>query len=139
MSNRDIVTAAFDDWATGRGHVRRIFAPDMTWEIVGRSAAAGRYSSARQFADEVLTPFGRRFGTDDPFRPVAIRGVYVDDAADAVIVLWDGRGTTLEGTVYENTYAWVMRLDGGLVVDATAFFDSIAFDELWSTVAPPDE
>ncbi|WP_106814802.1 nuclear transport factor 2 family protein [Microbacterium timonense] len=138
MSNRDIVTTAFDDWAAGRGHVSRIFAPDMTWEIVGRSAAAGRYASARQFVDEVLTPFGRRFGTDDPFRPVAIRGVYVDDDTDTVIVLWEGRGTTVDGTVYENTYAWVMRLADGLVVDAIAFFDSIAFDELWNTVTPRD-
>jgi ketosteroid isomerase-like protein len=31
-----------------------------------------------------------------------------------------------------------MRFREGLVVEATAFFDSIAFDELWSEVAPAD-
>jgi len=29
-----------------------------------------------------------------------------------------------------------MRFREGLVVEATAFFDSIAFDELWSEVTP---
>jgi ketosteroid isomerase-like protein len=45
--------------------------------------------------------------------------------------LWDGRGTTTAGTLYENTYVWIMTLDGGKVIDGTALFDSIAFDELW--------
>jgi hypothetical protein len=31
-----------------------------------------------------------------------------------------------------------MRFRDGLVVEATAFFDSIAFDELWNEVAPAD-
>jgi uncharacterized protein len=40
------------------------------------------------------------------------------------------------GTVYENTYVWIMTLRGGKVVDGTAFYDSIAFNELWQTVTP---
>jgi hypothetical protein len=136
MGNRATVTQAFDDWAAGRGHVSRIFADDMTWEIVGRSAASGRYAGRQSFTDEVLTPFARRFDSADPFRPVTIRGVHSDETTGTVVVVWDGRGTTTAGTTYENTYAWIMRLRDGFVVDGTAFYDSIAFDELWDTVAP---
>jgi uncharacterized protein len=82
----------------------------------------------------VLQPFGARFS--EPFRPVAVRGVYAD--GDTVVVLWDGEGTRLDGKPYENTYAWFMRFDEGLVVEATAFFDSITFNELWNEVAPAD-
>jgi hypothetical protein len=32
-----------------------------------------------------------------------------------------------------------MRFHEGLVVEATAFFDSIAFNELWSEVTPMDK
>jgi len=53
-----------------------------------------------------------------------------------VIVLWDGRGSANDGVPYENSYAWFLTLRDGLVVDAVAFFDSIAFDELWSRVEP---
>jgi hypothetical protein len=130
--NRDIVADAFRRWANGTGYVASIFAADMTWEITGKSAAAGKYASTQQFTDEVLHPFGARFSSGDPFRPVSIRGIYDDEDSSTVIVLWDGRGTTAAGTTYENTYAWFMRLRDGKVVDGTAFYDSIAFGEFWN-------
>jgi hypothetical protein len=36
------------------------------------------------------------------------------------------------GSHYENTYAWIFTLDQGLVVEASAFYDAIAFDEMWA-------
>jgi hypothetical protein len=68
--------------------------------------------------------------------PVAMRGVYA--VGDTVVVLWDGEGTRRDRKPYKNTYAWFMSFDEGLVVEATAFFDSIAFNELWSEVSPTD-
>ncbi len=35
------------------------------------------------------------------------------------------------GKTYDNTYDWIMTLRDGKVVDGTAFYDSIAFNELW--------
>ena len=133
-TNRQIVADAFEAWSRGEGHVSSIFADEMTWEIVGRSRASGTYGSAQEFSDEVLHPFGARFRPDAPFRPVTIRGIYAD--GDTVVVLWDGEGTTTAGTTYRNTYAWFMTLRGGKVIDGTAFYDSIAFDELWENVSP---
>jgi hypothetical protein len=117
-ANRDIVSDAFRSWADGTGYVSSVFAADMTWEIVGRSAVSRKYATTAQFMDEVLQPFGARFGSDDPFRPVNIRAVYEDEAASTVIVVWDGKGTTTAGTTYENTYAWFLTLDGGDVAAA---------------------
>jgi uncharacterized protein len=136
-SNREIVTEAFTAWSNGTGYVTSIFAEDMTWEIVGHSAASRKYANRQEFIDEVLAPFGARFSTEQPFRPVAIRGIYADDTKDTVIVLWDGLGTTTAGTRYSNTYAWFMTLRDGAVIDGTAFYDSISFNELWETVTPP--
>ena len=36
-----IVKQAFEDWMNGTGNVGRIFAPQMTWEVFGRSAGPG--------------------------------------------------------------------------------------------------
>jgi uncharacterized protein len=135
-SNRDIVSDAFRSWADGTGYVTSIFADDMTWEITGRSAASRKYASKQQFTDEVLSPFGARFSAGDPFRPVTIRAIYDDEDNSTVIVVWDGQGTTTAGTTYQNTYAWFMTLSRGKVVDGTAFYDSIAFNELWGRVTP---
>jgi hypothetical protein len=106
----------------------------MVWRIEGHSAAAREYRGTQQFVDEVLAPFGARFAGGEPFRPVTIRGVYAD--GDTVVVIWDGRGVANDGRPYENSYAWIMKLDNGKVVDGTAFFDSISFDDLWSRVQP---
>jgi uncharacterized protein len=133
-NNRERTEKAFRDWQEGIGYITDLLADDLRWTIVGRSRSSGTYEGKEAFVDEVLGPFGARFS--QPFRPVAVRGVYAD--GDTVVVLWDGEGTRLDGKPYENTYAWFMRFKDGLVVEATAFFDSITFNELWTEVAPAD-
>jgi ketosteroid isomerase-like protein len=133
-TNREIIRQAFEAWRQGTGPITDVFAPGMVWRIEGHSAAAREYRGTQQFVDEVLAPFGARFAGGEPFRPVTIRGVYAD--GDTVVVIWDGRGIANDGRPYENSYAWIMKLDNGKVVDGTAFFDSISFDDLWSRVQP---
>jgi GNAT superfamily N-acetyltransferase len=81
-------------------------------------------------------PFGAGFSSSDPFRLVNIRAIYDDEDHSTAIVLWDGQGTTTAGTTYRNIYAWFMTLRDGKIIDGTAFYDSIAFDELWENVKP---
>jgi uncharacterized protein len=133
-TNREIIRQAFDAWRQGTAPITGVFAPDMAWRIEGHSAASKEYRSKQQFIEEVLAPFAARFTESEPFRPVTIRAVYAD--GDAVIVIWDGRGTTTDGRPYENSYAWIMTLADGKVIDGTAFFDSISFNDLWARVRP---
>jgi uncharacterized protein len=133
-ANREIIRRAFDAWHQGTSAVTDVFAAGMVWRIEGHSAASKEYASKQQFIDEVLTPFGARFTASEPFRPVTIRAIYAD--GDTVIVIWDGRGITNDGQPYENSYAWIMRLADGKVVDGTAFYDSISFNDLWTRVQP---
>jgi ketosteroid isomerase-like protein len=133
-TNREIIRQAFEAWRQGTSPITDVFAPGMVWRIEGHSAAAREYRSTQQFIDEVLAPFGARFAGGERFRPVTIRGVYADD--DTVVVIWDGRGIANDGQPYQNSYAWIMTLDNGKVVDGTAFFDSISFNDLWARVQP---
>ena len=133
-ANRETVRRAFAAWSEGSGAITDLFAPDMVWRIEGHSLASKEYGDKQQFVDDVLRPFGARFDPAQPFRPVAMRSVLAD--GDTVVVLWDGRGITNDGTPYENTYAWFMKLRDGQVVDGTAFYDSISFNDLWTRVEP---
>ncbi len=133
-ANRQTIQRAFDTWLERTGGITDVFAPEMVWRIEGHSLASKEYESKQQFIDEVLTPFGARFATSDPFRPVTIRSVYAD--CDSVIVLWDGRGVANDGQPYENSYVWIMKMRDGSVIDGTAFYDSISFNELWTRVQP---
>jgi uncharacterized protein len=133
-ANRTIVRQAFDAWRDGTGPITDLFAPDMVWRIEGHSLASRQYDDTQQFVDEVLAPFGARFAAGEAFHPVEIRSVLAD--GDTVVVVWDGRGVANDGRPYENSYAWIMALRDGKVVDGTAFYDSISFDDLWTRVQP---
>jgi ketosteroid isomerase-like protein len=131
-SNRRTIQAAFEAWQAGTAAIADVFAPDLVWRIEGHSLASREYGSRDEFVDEVLAPFAERFADGEPFRPVRVRSVHAD--GDAVVVVWDGRGVANDGRPYENSYAWIMRMRDGTVVDGTAFYDSLSFNDLWTRV-----
>jgi ketosteroid isomerase-like protein len=133
-SNRKTIREAFEAWQAGTGAIADVFADDLVWRIEGHSLASREYASRQAFVDEVLAPFAARFAAGEPFRPVRIRSVHAD--GDAVVVVWDGRGVANDGKPYANSYAWIMEMRDGKVVDGTAFYDSLSFNDLWTRVPP---
>jgi len=133
-TNRTVIRDAFTAREDGTAAISAVFAPDMVWRIEGHSVASREYRSAQEFIDEVLVPFGARFAQGERFRPVSVRSILAD--GDTVVVIWDGHGVANDGRPYENSYAWVMRLRDGKVIDGTAFYDSISFNDLWARVQP---
>ena len=132
-ANRQIVPDAFEAWHHGTEVIADVFAE--TWSGASKDTRRRRGSTTKQqFINEVLAPFAARFTTFDPFRPITIRSVHAD--GDTVIVVWDGRGIATDGQPYENSYAWIMKMRDGQVVDGTAFYDSISFNDLWTRVQP---
>jgi ketosteroid isomerase-like protein len=133
-----VISRAFQAWQDGTSPITDVFATDMVWRIEGHSAASREYPDRQAFVDEVLAPFATRFASGgERFRPVRIRSILGDgDTIVVVVVVWEGRGVANDGGLYENTYAWIMRMADGLVVDGTAFYDSIAFNDLWDRVRP---
>lgn len=81
-----------------------------------------------------MRPFGARFADGERFRPIHVRAVVADGST--VVVVWDGHGIANDGQPYDNTYAWIMVMDNALVVDGTAFYDSISFNDLWTRLQP---
>ncbi len=132
-SNRRAVQAGFDNWRNGNGSIYDLLAPDAKWTIVGRSAASRTYQSKQDFMDNVIAPFNARLSS----RLVpTVNGMYAD--GDMVIVLWDGVATARDGKPYKNTYSWYLQMREGRIVSAIAFFDSIAFNDLWTRVKPAE-
>ncbi len=129
--NRVQVENAFDAWRAGTGSPFDLLADDARWTIVGRSAVARTYPDRESFLRDVIRPFNARM--QEGLKPV-VRQIVAD--AETVVVLFDARSVRIDGSPYTNTYAWFLRMRAGRIVDATAFFDSIAFDELWSSVTP---
>lgn len=129
--NKALVAEAFKAWQAGTGSPFDLLADDATWTIAGRSLVATTYFGRESFLHEVIRPFNARM--QQPLQPV-VREVIAD--GEQVIVLFDASAVARDGLPYVNTYAWFLRLRGGKVIEVTAFFDSIAFDDLWRRVQP---
>jgi uncharacterized protein len=129
--NKSLVREAFTAWRNGTGSPFDLLADDAEWTIVGRSDASRKYSSREAFMREVIRPFNTRMRA--PLQP-KIRSIYAD--GETVIVFFDAGGVASDGLRYDNTYAWFMEFEDGRIVKAHAFFDSIAFNDLWRRVRP---
>jgi ketosteroid isomerase-like protein len=132
--NKALVVASFAAWGDGTGSPYDLLADDAIWTIVGRSLASKTYGSREAFMTEVIGPFNARMSRG--LKPT-IRNIYAD--GDTVIVFFDAAGTARDGKPYANTYAWFLDMADGKVVKAFAFFDSIAFNDLWQRVPPVSE
>ena len=129
--NKAIVKASFEAWASGAGSPYDLLADDASWRIVGHSVASKTYPSKEAFLREVIRPFNARMsgGLKSTIQDVCAEG-------DTVIVFFDASGTARDGKPYANTYAWFLGLENGKVVKASAFFDSIVFNDFWQRVEP---
>ena len=132
--NKQLIQASFDRWRARTGGPFELLAADATWTIVGKSLVAKEYASRDEFLDAVIKPFNARL--TKPLSPT-IRSLHTE--GDTVIVLFDGEATAVDGKPYRNTYAWFMEMRHGKIVNVTAFFDSITFDEFWRRVQPREK
>ena len=131
QQNKEAVRAAFESWRSGTGGVFDLLRPDATWTIVGNAPVSRTYRSKQEFLDVVIGPFNARMS--QRLIPT-VRGIYAD--GDMVIALFDGEGTARDGKPYRNTYTWYLRMQDGKIVEATAFFDTIEFTDLWTRLSP---
>jgi uncharacterized protein len=129
--NKALVQASFDAWHAGTGSPYELLADHATWTITGHSAASKTYPSKEAFLSEVIRPFNARMSVG--LKPV-IRDIYAD--GDTVTDLFDASGTARDDATYANTYAWFLGMQDGKVVKASAFFDSVVFNDFWQRVQP---
>lgn len=130
-ANRATIARSFKAWRDGAGGPYDLLAENATWTITGNSLAGKTYASRVAFMNEVIHPFNARMKS--PLRPT-VRRIYAD--GDTIIAFFDADGIARDGRPYANTYAWILKMNDGRIVRAHAFFDSIAFDDLWRRVQP---
>lgn len=135
-SNKTVIETMLNAWMAGDGTAfPPLLSDDVVWTIAGNSLAAGTTRGRAELMAKVLAPFGARFvHSSDRFRPRRIHGIYAD--GDVVIAHIDAAGIANDGKPYSNSYVWLLTMRNGKIVEATAFFDSIAFDDLWRRVQP---
>lgn len=129
--NRAAITRGLQAWADGTGSPYDLLADDARWTITGNSRAARTYEGKEAFLREVIRPFNARMR--DRLIP-SVHRLYAE--GDTVIAHFDAKGVARDGKPYVNSYVWILRMRGERIVEAHAYFDAIAFDDLWTRVEP---
>jgi ketosteroid isomerase-like protein len=117
--NQALIQEAFDNWRNGQGGVFDLLTEDVVWIVAGNSPVSGTYSTRQAFIDDAVKPITDKLAT--PITP-SIRQIVAQGSH--VVAIWDGEATALDGSRYENSYAWHMQLENGRITHVTAFLDT---------------
>jgi uncharacterized protein len=125
--NRRLIEDAFAKWSRGDGGAFFALLDDnVRWTVIGSTPVSRTYTSKRAFQEGAVQPLGTKLS--GPILPT-VREIIADD--DKLALQWDGRATGKNGTIYHQTYCWVMRFNGGKIVEGTAYLDTELISQLW--------
>lgn len=129
LSNKEIISKAFQDWHNGNGNFFDLLTDDMQWEITGSTPYSKVYTSKQQFLDEVIIPLNKKLKVK--IKPT-VRSIFVDK--DMVIALWDGEATAADNKPYRSSYSWYMKMKDGKITHVVAFLDGIEFSDIMKRI-----
>lgn len=129
--NKAVVEAAFEKWRGGTYVFAELLAPDVVWTIHGSGPVAGTYRNQKDFIEQASRPLTSRLAT--PIAP-EVHNIFAD--GDTVIIRFDGTATTTSGAPYRNQFVWILKMKNGLVVNAEAFLDLVAYQQVVDNNAP---
>ena len=125
--NKQLVQDAFAQWARGDGAAFfNLLADDVRWTVIGSTPVSRTFTSKRAFQEGAVRPLSTKLATaiEPTVRDVIAEG-------DKVALQWEGRATAKNGTIYHQTYCWVMRFENGKVKEGTAYLDTELIAQLW--------
>lgn len=126
--NKKLIQDAFAAWARGDGNAFfNLLADDVRWTVIGSTPVSRTYPSRAAFVEGAVKPLTTRLA--EPIVPT-IRDIIAD--GDRVVLQWDGRSSGKNGTIYHQTYCWVMRMADGKVREGTAYLDTDLINQLWN-------
>jgi len=95
---------------------------------------AGTYHGVDDFIERATGPLTSRLAT-----PVVPELHEVWAQGDTVIIRFDGSATTTSGAPYENQFVWIFRMSEGKVIQAEAFLDLVAYQEVVDNNKPRED
>lgn len=131
--NKRLVKEAFDGLAEADpARFLDLFADDIVWIVTGSSAWSRRFEGKEAIQRDLVVPLFSLFAT--PYRNRAER--IVADEEGNVVVLAKGEVMTKTGRDYNNDYCFVMRMEGGKIVEVREYMDSALAE---AALGPPPQ
>jgi ketosteroid isomerase-like protein len=125
--NKKLIQDAFSAWALGDGMAFfNLLAPDVSWTVIGSTPVSRTYPSRDAFLEGAMKPLSVKLA--GPIVPT-VRDIIAE--GDKVVLQWEGRSSGKNGTIYHQTYCWVMRMADGKVHEGTAYLDTELITQIW--------
>lgn len=125
--NKKLIQDAFAAWARGDGNAFfNLLADDVRWTVIGSTPVSRTFTSRQAFVDGAAKPLMAKLA--GPIVPT-VRDVIAE--GDKVVLQWEGRAVAKNGTIYHQTYCWVMRFADGRVREGTAYLDTELIEQIW--------
>lgn len=103
------------------GPLYRSFADDVTWRVIGSTKFSGVLTGKSAIVERRMQPFAALMRA-----PPEIEAHRYICEGDWVAVEAEGRGITRSGKPYDSSYCMVFRVQDGLIVEFTEYFDTDA-------------
>ncbi|MCK4206955.1 nuclear transport factor 2 family protein [Brucella pituitosa] len=129
--NEAVVRKAFEGWAAGSGTVFDLLSPEVRWTIPGSGPVADTYNGVEDFLQRGSVPLVSRLAS-----PLTPKVHHIWAVEDRVIIRFDASATTTSGAPYSNQFVWIFRMENGSVVEAEAFLDLVAYQEVVDNNVP---
>jgi uncharacterized protein (TIGR02246 family) len=125
--NKKLIQDAFTAWARGDGNAFfNLLAEDVRWTVIGSTPVSRTYPSRDAFVEGAVKPLTAKLA--GPIVPT-VRDIIAE--GDKVVLQWEGRSSGKNGTIYHQTYCWVMRMADGKVAEGTAYLDTELITQIW--------
>ncbi|MFL6779599.1 MAG: nuclear transport factor 2 family protein [Sphingomicrobium sp.] len=126
-TNKRLVRTAFE--ALGQADMRPFYdlmSDDFAWIIEGQSRFSRSYEGKEAVKRDLLAPLFEAFAT--PYR-FTIDEIIAE--ADRVVVRGRGEVRTKAGKDYNNSYCFVLRLEGGKLVELREYLDTALVERVF--------
>lgn len=118
--NKQLLQRVFAELAKGNSQpFVESWADDFCWNVIGTTKWSRSYRGKQAVLDELMKPLFSQFA--DRYTNTAHRFIAEDDY---VVVECRGHVTTQAGKTYNNTYCYVIRLEGGKLRELTDYLDT---------------
>ncbi len=125
--NKQLVRDAFAAWANGDGMAFfNLLADNASWTVMGNCPISGTYLGRQRLVEDALQP--QRSKLAGPPTPTVLNLIAEEDT---VVIQWMGKGTTITGQPYNNSYCYVVRIDEGKIIHGTAYLDTELVRSIW--------
>lgn len=126
--HKKLIRDTFAAWAAGNGNaVFDLLSEDVKWTVIGSTRASRSYHDKREFFEGAVLPITGQLAT-----PIVPKVIDILADGDKVAVQWEGTATAKNGIPYNQSYCWVMRVEGGKVREGIAYLDTELISRLWS-------